>query len=62
MRYIKVKSGPHVGDVVTLKHDHSSMAATFEKGTEVQIIGFGVHGYDICDQYGNTMTQCGWDL
>lgn len=62
MAFIPANKGPKVGDTVILKNEHTSNEGTFEIGTEVQIIGFGSRGYDIRDEFGNTMIECGWDL
>ena len=62
MSYIKVKSGPHIGDFVTLKNDHSDTNSEFKAGKEVQIVGFGVMGFDIIDRFGNKLIGCGWKL
>ena len=54
---------PKVGDIVILKNEHSSLAGTFEIGTKVQIVGYdALRGFDIRDEFGNTMTECGFDL
>lgn len=63
MAFIPANKGPKVGDTVILKHEHKSCAGTFEIGTEVQIVGYSVDGgFDIRDEFGNTMIECGWDL
>lgn len=62
MAFIPANKGPKVGDNIVLKHEHTSCAGTFEVGTNVQIIGYGPRGYDIRDEFGNTMIECGWDL
>lgn len=54
--------GLQKGDKVVLKHDHTSMSGKFEAGTEVTIIGKGDFGYDIIDDEGHRMVDCGWDL
>lgn len=62
MAFIPTTNGHKVGDTVILKREHSSLAGTFEKGTEVKVIGKSERGYDIADEYGNRMTECGWNL
>lgn len=51
MAYIKNES--KIGKTVVLQNEHKSCAGTFEKGTEVKIIGQSERGYDIEDEYGN---------
>lgn len=60
MAYIKNES--KVGKTIILQNEHKSCAGTFEKGTEVKIIGMSERGYDIEDKYGNRMFECGWNL
>lgn len=59
MAYIKNES--KVGKTVILQNEHKSYAGTFEKGTEVKIIGQSQRGYDIEDEYGNRMIETGYD-
>ena len=56
------KTGKNVGDTIILKNEHKSLVGTFEKGTEVKILSKGPRGYDIIDEFGNKMYECGWDL
>lgn len=51
-----------VGETVVLQHQISCLLGTFEKGTTVKITGVSERGYDIEDEYGNKMTECGWRL
>lgn len=60
MAYIKNES--KIGKTIVLQNEHKSCAGTFEKGTEVKIIGQSERGYDIEDEYGNRMIECGWNL
>ena len=54
---------PKVGDIVILKNEHSSLAGTLEIGTKVQVVGYDAfRGFDIRDEFGNTMKECGFDL
>lgn len=63
MAFIPANKQPKVGDIVILKREHSSLAGTFEVGTEVQIVGYdALRGFDIRDEFGNTMKECGFDL
>ena len=62
MAYIPNNS-PKVGEWIRLKREHSSCLGTFEAGTLVKITGTsGYRGYDIEDEFGNRMCECGWDL
>nr|DAS58605.1 MAG TPA: hypothetical protein [Caudoviricetes sp.] len=60
MAFIKKES--KVGKKVTLTREIRCCAGYFEKGTEVTITGKGEHGYDIVDDQGNHVYECGWDL
>ena len=62
MAFIPAKNGYDIGETVILKNEHKSCAGTFEAGTEVKVTGKGPRGYDIVDEYGNRMIECGWDL
>lgn len=63
MAFVKTDSTDiYVGDKVILQKKHESMGSTFEAGTEVTVIGIGVHGYDIEDNESHTMFECGWLL
>ena len=62
MAFIEKSSIISNGTVVVLKRDHSSMTGTFKAGTKVTITGYGDHGYDIVDDEGNHMYECGYDL
>lgn len=60
MSYVENKS--KVGDVVILTQEHESLSGKFEKGTKVKVTGMSDRGYDIEDEYGNKMIECGWVL
>lgn len=61
--YIRNNKGKEVGDWVVLTRDISSLSGTFEKGTKVKITGTTpMRGYNIEDEYGNKMYECGWSL
>lgn len=62
MAFIPAKNRYDIGETVILKNEHKSCAGTFESGTEVKVTGIGPHGYDIEDEFGNRMLDCGWDL
>jgi hypothetical protein len=58
-----IKHGvPNIGDWVTTKKIHSNCAGYFDVGTEVQIIGIGIRGYDIEDCEGNIVREIGWEI
>jgi hypothetical protein len=57
-----IKNGLQVGDEVILTQSFSSCAGTFEKGTKVKITGSSVRGFDVVDEYGNTMGELGFSI
>jgi len=61
MAYIKNKH-IKIGDIVKLNKDYISCAGTFEKGTIVRITGCNERGFDIMDEFGNKMTEMGFDI
>ena len=60
MAFIPVRD--KVDTWVTLKNDHESFSGKFEAGTRVKVINKTERGYDIEDEEGNIMYECGWDL
>ena len=61
MAFIKNRV-PNIGDWVVTKKIHCSCAGYFEVGTEVQIIGVSIRGYDIKDCQGNIVREIGWEI
>lgn len=59
--FVKNKS-KEVGDWVITTRNHKSLAGTMIVGTKVKIIGVGERGYDIEDEEGNKVIECGWEL
>lgn len=59
MAYVKNWS-PQIGERVKTTRKISSFGGYFEKGSIVTIIGKGEHGYDIQDDEGNRIVECGW--
>lgn len=49
-----------IGDIVVNKSDLKSMNGMFETGTRLIITGVGERGYDVADEFGNSMCECGW--
>lgn len=49
-----------IGDIVVNKSELKSMNGTFEAGTRLIITGVGERGYDVADEFGNSMCECGW--
>ena len=39
---------------------HESLSGYFEIGTKVKVIDKSYRGYDIEDEFGNRMLECGW--
>ena len=63
MAYIPKSNTPNVGDWVILTKEHKSCAGTFEKGTKVKVTGVTpMRGFDIEDEFGNKMGECGYTL
>lgn len=63
MAFIKNKSGEErIGEWVKTKKLHNSLGGTFEIGSEVRIVGYSNRGYDIEDEYGNRMTEIGYEI
>lgn len=60
MAYIAKES--LVGQKRRLKEDKKDWGGTFEKGTIVEVTGCGQRGYDIKDEFGNVMYECGFDI
>lgn len=57
-----VKYGHEIGDWVITKKIHSNAAGYMDVGTEVNIIGVGIRGYDIEDDEGNRVLEIGWEI
>lgn len=51
-----------VGECVNLSRNISNFYREFQKGTPVQVVGISCRGYDIADEGGNRITECGWEL
>lgn len=51
---------PVIGERVITTKKFSSCGGYFEKGSIVTIIGIGERGYDIQDDEGNKIIECGW--
>lgn len=60
MAFVKNWS-PKVGERVITTKKLESCAGYFEIGSEVTITGISERGYDIKDDEGNRMIECGWD-
>lgn len=50
------------GTRVVLKNDHESLTGILMAGTEVTVTGHDIYGYNIIDDEGHKMIDCGWDL
>ena len=62
MAFIKSLPSYVIGDRVVTTQVHESFSGYFEIGTKVTITGIGDRGYDIRDDEGNEVTECGWKL
>ena len=51
---------PKVGDKVITTKKFGGFGGYFEPGSVVTIIDQGPRGYDISDESGNRVTECGW--
>lgn len=60
MAFVK-NDGIKIGDTVKTTKVFSSFAGKFEKGSIVKVVGISDRGYDIEDEYGNRITEIGWD-
>ena len=49
-----------VGDWVIARRKLKAEAGYFEKGTKVKVVGIGIHGYNLEDEYGNRLIDCGF--
>lgn len=50
-----------VGDRAITKRDVSSMTGYIKKGTVVTITDISARGYDLVDDSGNEIIECGWN-
>lgn len=62
MGFIKKDCGKKIGDIVITTRELDSLSGTFEIGSKVKIIAISERGYDIEDDEGNQMIECGWSL
>ena len=60
MAFIKNWS-PKIGERVITTRKLSNCAGYMERGTEVTITDIGDRGYDLVDDEGNRIIECGWD-
>ena len=60
MGFIKRKSNYEIGDKTVTTHIIGNFSGQFEVGTEVTVVGIGERGYDIQDEEGNKVIECGW--
>lgn len=62
MSWVEDKNIIRVGDTVVNTRVISSFAGRFTKGTKLKIIGVSERGYDVIDDDGHRMYECGWDF
>lgn len=60
MAYVKTCNGFEKGQKVKTLRKFESCAGYFEVGSIVTIIGVGPRGYDIEDDNGNKIVECGF--
>lgn len=63
MAYVKnpTYKGYNIGDWVVTTKKVDSLAGYFEKGTKVKVIDITHKGYDLEDEFGNQVTEAGFD-
>ena len=61
MAYIKINQCFEIGSDVVTTRELSSFVGCFEKGTKVTIIGISERGYDLQDDNGNRILECGFN-
>lgn len=62
MAWIERKSNYEVGDKTATTRIIGNFSGYFEVGTEVTIVGISERGYDIQDNEGHKIIECGWLL
>ena len=60
MGFIKYDNGFKIGDKVRTTRKFESCAGYFELNSIVTIVGISERGYDIADEDGNKITECGF--
>jgi len=61
MAFVKYSNMFKVGDIVRTTEVHDNFAGYFEVGSIVTITGVSPRGYDITDEDGNKVLECGFD-
>lgn len=61
MAYVRHKTGFGTGEIAVTARMIEGMGGYFEKGTVVEIVGISDRGYDLQDEYGNRVTETGFD-
>ena len=62
MGFIKKDYGKKIGDIIITTRELDSLYGTFEVGSKVKIIAISERGYDVEDDEGNQIIECGWNL
>lgn len=63
MAYIKNNNQYEIGRWTITKKEHSALNGTFTKGSRVKIVDIDpVRGYAIEDEYGNRVSEIGWEI
>lgn len=57
-----IKTTIEVGDRIKLTRQVDSFEGYFEPGTIVTVVNIGYRGYDIIDDKGNRIVECGWNI
>ena len=59
--FIRAKSNIKLGDRCITTKEVQSFAGKFTVGTPVTVTGIGDRGYDLVDDFGNVIAECGWN-
>ena len=62
MAWVEDKNIIREGDLVTNTKVISSFAGTFTRGSRLKVIGISSRGYDVADEEGHKILECGWDF
>jgi hypothetical protein len=62
MSWVEDKNIIRVGDTVVNTRVISSFAGKFTKGTKLKVTGISERGYNVIDEDGHIIIECGWDF
>lgn len=58
---LKKNWSPKIGEKVITTEKLSNLSGTLPKGSTVTVIGVDQRGYDLQDEDGNKILECGWN-